>query len=52
MVLDDSKMQLFPGVSVLIKPYVRHTFINDSATQLMEAVMIKTNVHPNDTYTL
>ena len=50
VVLDDRELRLSPGVSVLIKPYVRHAFINHSDMQPMEAVMIKTNVHPNDTY--
>jgi mannose-6-phosphate isomerase-like protein (cupin superfamily) len=50
VVLDDREMRLSPGVSVLIKPYVRHTFINHSDTEPMEAVMIKTNAQPNDTH--
>lgn len=50
LVLDDREVRLFPGISVRIKPYVRHAFINDSDKQHMQAVMIKTNVHPNDTY--
>lgn len=50
VLLDGEQQRLFPGVSIIIKPYVVHTFINDSRERYMEAVMIKTNVHGGDTY--
>lgn len=50
LVLSDREIPLYPGVSIVIQPYEVHTFINDSAEKLLEAVMVKTNTHPQDTF--
>jgi quercetin dioxygenase-like cupin family protein len=50
ILLDGRVRRLFPGASFIIQPHVRHTFINDLKDQLLEAVMVKTNTHPEDTF--
>lgn len=50
VMLDDREEKLFPGASIVIQPLVKHTFLNDSETKLLEAVMVKTNMHPEDTF--
>jgi mannose-6-phosphate isomerase-like protein (cupin superfamily) len=50
VMLDDRESRLYPGVSIVIPPRVKHTFINDSKEQLLEAVMVKTNMCPEDTF--
>lgn len=51
VLLDGAEQQLYPGVSIVIKPYVQHMFINDSEDVLLEAVMVKTNSYHEDTFT-
>lgn len=50
VLLDGREQKLFPGAAVVVKPKVKHIFINDSEAVLLEAVMIKTNICPEDTY--
>lgn len=50
VLLEDREVSLTPGASLIIQPLTVHTFINDSSTDPLEAVMIKTNTDPTDTY--
>jgi mannose-6-phosphate isomerase-like protein (cupin superfamily) len=50
VMMDDRERRLYPGVTILVQPRVMHTFMNDSADELLEAIMVKTNIHPEDTY--
>ncbi|WP_136805603.1 cupin domain-containing protein [Desulfosediminicola flagellatus] len=50
ILMDDREVELYPGVSLVIPPYVKHMFINNSNDILLEAVMVKTNTHPEDTF--
>lgn len=50
MIIDNMEKKIVPGSSFLIKPNVKHTFINDSEGDL-EAIMFKTNDAKDDTYT-
>ncbi len=48
--IDGQEQKLTPGSVVVVKPNVRHTFINDSTQQLLEGIMVKTNNDPKDTF--
>lgn len=50
VLLDGTEHELLPGSTVMVRPYVRHTFINDHEEQLLEAVLVKTNTCVEDTY--
>lgn len=50
VILDGKEKQLHPGVTLVIEPYVTHTFINDRNDQYLEAVLVKTNCNGDDTY--
>lgn len=50
VLMDGREIAISAGVSIVIAPYVTHTFINDSKEILLEAVMVKTNTHPEDTF--
>ncbi|WP_167495785.1 MULTISPECIES: cupin domain-containing protein [Desulfosediminicola] len=48
--LDGREISIFPGTSVVVKPYQNHTFMNNSTSEFLEAVMVKTNIRPDDSY--
>ncbi|SHO48757.1 Cupin domain-containing protein [Desulfopila aestuarii DSM 18488] len=50
VVLNGEEQPLYPGTSLVIKSYDVHTFMNDSDEELLEAVMVKVNTHPQDTF--
>lgn len=49
--LDGKEENLRPGSTLLVRPGLRHMFVNESNEQLLEGIMIKTNNDPSDTYT-
>jgi len=50
VILNGEELPLFPGASLVIKPYDIHTFMNDSDEEFLEAVMVKVNTLPLDTF--
>lgn len=50
VLMEGKEIPLQEGVSVLVKPGVKHTFIRESREPL-EAIMFKTNSSPDDTFT-
>ena len=46
-----TSLPLSAGSHLLIKPGVKHSFVNDKSTPL-EAIMFKTNSHPDNTFDL
>lgn len=50
VVLDGMEQELHPGVTVIVRPHITHAFMNDSMKVPLEAVMVKINPHPEDTY--
>lgn len=50
VILNGHEVPIAPGTSLVIRPLDVHTFINDSEEKLLEAVMVKINTHPNDTF--
>lgn len=50
VLLNGEEQRLYPGASLVIKPYDIHTFLNDSDGEFLEAVMVKVNTHPFDTF--
>lgn len=50
LIIDGEQKKIVPGSTFLIKPNIRHTFINESDT-VLEAIMFKTNNSKDDTYT-
>ena len=49
VILDGVKQVLSAGSTLLVKPNVRHTFVNDSDLELLQGIMVKTNNDPADT---
>ncbi len=50
VIIDGKERVLSEGSIVIVKPNQRHTFMNDS-NELLQAIMLKTNNSPRDTYT-
>jgi len=50
VILNGEERPLHPGASLIIKPYDIHMFLNDSDEEYLEAVMVKVNTRPQDTY--
>lgn len=50
VVLEGEERALGPGSFLVVRPGVRHTFINESRDVLLEGIMVKTNNDPTDTY--
>ena len=48
-IIDGKEIFLKSGTFIIVKPNVRHTFINESEN-ILEAINIKTNNDPKDTY--
>ena len=49
VIIDGSKKKITPGSFFMIKPNARHIFLNEGKGPL-EAIMLKTNNSPADTY--
>jgi len=49
VIIDSQEQVIREGSHLIIKPYVRHTFVNDSK-DIIEAIMMKTNNDSDDTY--
>lgn len=50
VILNGEEQPLYPGTSLIIKPYDVHMFLNDSDDDFLEAVMVKVNTRLQDTY--
>jgi mannose-6-phosphate isomerase-like protein (cupin superfamily) len=50
VVLSGREQKLYPGATVIVQPHITHTFMNDSAEVPLEAVLVKINSLPEDTY--
>jgi quercetin dioxygenase-like cupin family protein len=50
VIIDGQERALSPGSTLLVRPNVRHTFVNDSDSELLEGIMVKTNNDPTDTF--
>ena len=51
VILDEEEIPLSTGTTLLIKPFQKHTFINESDEIMLEGIMIKTNNDYTDTFT-
>ncbi len=49
VIINGAEKKIEPGSTFLIKPRVRHAFVNESK-ELLEAIMFKTNDSKDDTY--
>jgi mannose-6-phosphate isomerase-like protein (cupin superfamily) len=49
-VLSGREQKLYPGATVIVQPHITHTFMNDSVEVPLEAVLVKINSRPEDTY--
>lgn len=49
VIIKGKEKKIVPGSTVLIKPNIKHSFINESGS-ILEAIMFKTNNSNDDTY--
>jgi mannose-6-phosphate isomerase-like protein (cupin superfamily) len=50
VVIEGVESVIVPGTTLLIHPGMRHMFVNESPDIPLEAMMVKTNNNPNDTF--
>lgn len=48
VLLDGKEQALGPGSFLVVRPGVKHTFINESSEVMLEGIMVKTNNDPSD----
>lgn len=50
VIVDGKEKNISEGTVIIVKPNQRHIFVNESK-EVLEAVMVKTNNDPEDTFT-
>lgn len=48
--IDGEEIRISPGTSIVVQPHQHHTFMNTSTNGCLEAVLVKTNQRPADTF--